>query len=310
MRTLRWQFDIPVGDYTKLFEWAEVTTKGRRRLNNIRRFWLVGQLGKCAARTRGVIQVFYERDWVWQVKSDPNTSILAGFTARWLKIESASTNRFVIRREPWNIARDGPYAAHRTDWKWLWHFRRNRKVGLGRVELLREINKCAWFFMRSVLHWRGCWRREYFTFRGQYAVVKRCKEKATGKEFAAKFVRKRRKGKDCRAEVWHEVEVLNATNYPQQHPQIIKLYDVFETRSEVILILELWVFFFLHRVRVFIHTFIQTRTYCDVVLMFLNPTAHLAEICIGTVSRTIPMNLLRVEAKEKWCFYSDRFSKA
>lgn len=78
-----------------------------------------------------------------------------------------------------------------------------------------------------------------FYFRGQYAVVKRCKEKSSGKEYAAKFVRKRRKGKDCRAEVWHEVEVLNATNTPYQHPQIITLYDVFETRSEIILILEL-----------------------------------------------------------------------
>lgn len=83
--------------------------------------------------------------------------------------------------------------------------------------------------------------------RGQYAVVKRCREKATGKEFAAKFVRKRRKGKDCRAEVWHEVEVLNATNLPHQHPQIITLYDVFETRSEVILILELALGGDLHR---------------------------------------------------------------
>lgn len=83
--------------------------------------------------------------------------------------------------------------------------------------------------------------------RGQYAVVKRCKEKATGKEFAAKFVRKRRKGKDCRAEVWHEVEVLHATNSPHQHPQIITLYDIFETRSEIILILELALGGDLHR---------------------------------------------------------------
>ncbi|XP_073237324.1 serine/threonine-protein kinase 17A-like [Porites lutea] len=83
--------------------------------------------------------------------------------------------------------------------------------------------------------------------RGQYAVVKRCKEKSSGKEYAAKFVRKRRKGKDCRAEVWHEVEVLNATNTPYQHPQIITLYDVFETRSEIILILELALGGDLHR---------------------------------------------------------------
>ena len=86
---------------------------------------------------------------------------------------------------------------------------------------------------------RWCGGKRYFTFRGQYAVVKRCTEKATGKEFAAKFVRKRRKGKDCRTEVWHEVEVLDATNLPHQHPHTITLFDVFETRSEIILILEL-----------------------------------------------------------------------
>ncbi|TNN03656.1 hypothetical protein fugu_000685 [Takifugu bimaculatus] len=35
--------------------------------------------------------------------------------------------------------------------------------------------------------------------RGKFAVVKRCVDKATGKVFAAKFIRKRRRGRDCRA---------------------------------------------------------------------------------------------------------------
>lgn len=81
--------------------------------------------------------------------------------------------------------------------------------------------------------------REVPSFRGQYAVVKRCTEKSTGRQYAAKFVRKRRKGKDCKAEVWHEVEVLRSTNFPVQHSKIIKLYEVFETRNEIVLILEL-----------------------------------------------------------------------
>ncbi len=169
-----------------------------------------------------------------------NTSILAGFTARltwnWKRFDS----QICDKRRALDIAHDGPYATHRIHWKLLWYFRRNWKVACWVVAW----NIYSWFFMRSVLYWRGYWCRKYFTFRGQYAVVKQCREKATGKEFAAKFVRKRRKGKDCRPEVWHEVEVLNATNYPHQHPQIITLYDVFETRSEIILILELWVFFF------------------------------------------------------------------
>lgn len=81
----------------------------------------------------------------------------------------------------------------------------------------------------------------FFLWRGQYAVVRRCIHKETGKEFAAKFVRKRRKGKDCRAEVWHEVEVLRETNFPRQHSKLITLYEIFETRTELILVLELYV---------------------------------------------------------------------
>lgn len=169
------------------------------------------------------------------------------------------------------------------------------------VELLREIYLrffCSAFTTNGV---------NLSLFRGQYAVVKRCREKATGKEFAAKFVRKRRKGKDCRAEVWHEVEVLNATNFPHQHPQIITLYDVFETRSEVILILELWVF--LRRSRILFENFILRIERSVMLTLCVLSTAHSAGIYIGTASLTIATNLLRVEAKEKWCFYSDRFSK-
>ena len=134
-------------------------------------------------------------------------------------------------------AHHGVHAAYRTDRELLRHLRWNRKV-----KLLSFYVKM--YTVLLFLHWGRIWWRKYFIFRGQYAVVKRCREKASQKEYAAKFVRKRRKGKDCRAEVWHEVEILSATNYPNQHPQIITLYDVFETRSEIILILELWVFRF------------------------------------------------------------------
>ena len=134
-------------------------------------------------------------------------------------------------------AHHGVHAAYRTDRELLRHLRWNRKV-----KLLSFYVKM--YTVLLFLHWGRIWWRKYFIYRGQYAVVKRCREKASQKEYAAKFVRKRRKGKDCRAEVWHEVEILSATNYPNQHPQIITLYDVFETRSEIILILELWVFRF------------------------------------------------------------------
>ena len=46
--------------------------------------------------------------------------------------------------------------------------------------------------------------------RGKFAVVKKCIEKATGKEHAAKFLRKRRKGGDCRMDIINEIAVLES----------------------------------------------------------------------------------------------------
>lgn len=72
----------------ELFEWAEVTIKGRRRMNKIPRFWLVVHFGKCAARTRGVIEVFSERDWVWQVKSNQILLYWPGLQQGYLELKT------------------------------------------------------------------------------------------------------------------------------------------------------------------------------------------------------------------------------
>uniref|UniRef100_A0A8C3HS56 Protein kinase domain-containing protein n=1 Tax=Chrysemys picta bellii TaxID=8478 RepID=A0A8C3HS56_CHRPI len=50
--------------------------------------------------------------------------------------------------------------------------------------------------------------------RGKFAVVKKCLEKATGREFAAKFLRKRRKGEDCRLDIINEIAVLELAALP------------------------------------------------------------------------------------------------
>ncbi|KAF4086713.1 hypothetical protein AMELA_G00087490 [Ameiurus melas] len=71
--------------------------------------------------------------------------------------------------------------------------------------------------------------------RGKFAVVKKCVDKATGKEFAAKFVRKRRRGRDCRAEVIHELAVLEAARC---NPRIINLHAAYENEHDIILLLE------------------------------------------------------------------------
>ncbi|KAM9456815.1 serine/threonine kinase 17a like [Clarias gariepinus] len=71
--------------------------------------------------------------------------------------------------------------------------------------------------------------------RGKFAVVKKCVEKATGNEYAAKFLRKRRKGEDCRADILNEIAVLEAA---KANPYIVGLHEVYETSSEIILVLE------------------------------------------------------------------------
>ncbi|XP_068131902.1 death-associated protein kinase 2 isoform X3 [Hyperolius riggenbachi] len=74
---------------------------------------------------------------------------------------------------------------------------------------------------------------------GQFAIVKRCREKKTGIEYAAKFIKKRqsrasRRGV-TREEIEREVSILRDT----QHPNIITLQDVYENKTDVVLILEL-----------------------------------------------------------------------
>lgn len=71
--------------------------------------------------------------------------------------------------------------------------------------------------------------------RGKFAVVKKCVEKATGKEFAAKFLRKRRRGRDCRAEIVHEMAVLEAA---RNNPRVVNLHAAFETDHDIVLLLE------------------------------------------------------------------------
>ncbi|TSM52288.1 Death-associated protein kinase 3 [Bagarius yarrelli] len=74
---------------------------------------------------------------------------------------------------------------------------------------------------------------------GQFAIVKRCKEKSTGSEYAAKFIKKRQNKASRRGvrreEIEREVNILQHL----QHPNIISLHDIYENRTDVVLILEL-----------------------------------------------------------------------
>lgn len=76
----------------------------------------------------------------------------------------------------------------------------------------------------------------FVSYRGKYATVRRCRDKRSGKQYAAKFLRKRRRNADLRPEILHEVAVLEACTY---NSRIVNLYKVFETSNEMILLLEL-----------------------------------------------------------------------
>ncbi|XP_058019401.1 death-associated protein kinase 3 [Ahaetulla prasina] len=74
---------------------------------------------------------------------------------------------------------------------------------------------------------------------GQFAIVRKCREKKTGLEYAAKFIKKRRLSSSrrgvSREEIQREVNILREI----QHPNIITLHDIFENKTDVVLILEL-----------------------------------------------------------------------
>lgn len=80
-----------------------------------------------------------------------------------------------------------------------------------------------------------------FVCSGQFAIVKRCIEKSTDNKYAAKFIKKRLSGASRRGvkreEIAREVDILQQL----QHPNIVALHDVYENRTDVVLILELWV---------------------------------------------------------------------
>lgn len=74
---------------------------------------------------------------------------------------------------------------------------------------------------------------------GQFAVVRRCRHKETAVEYAAKIIRKRRLAASRRGapleDIQREVDILSEVN----HECIVRLYEVYETKQDVTLILEL-----------------------------------------------------------------------
>lgn len=72
--------------------------------------------------------------------------------------------------------------------------------------------------------------------RGKFAVVKECRHKKNDRWFAAKKIRKTRKGVDCRSDALQEADMLKVT---LSHPHFVDLIEVYESRHEMIIVTEL-----------------------------------------------------------------------
>ncbi|KAG8231090.1 hypothetical protein J437_LFUL011058 [Ladona fulva] len=68
-----------------------------------------------------------------------------------------------------------------------------------------------------------------------FTNIRKCRSKLTGKEYAAKFSQRNRCGTDCTADIYHEVALLSIV---ASCSRVVSLCDVFETRQEIILVLE------------------------------------------------------------------------
>ncbi|NXN45062.1 DAPK2 kinase, partial [Rhinoptilus africanus] len=74
---------------------------------------------------------------------------------------------------------------------------------------------------------------------GHFGVVRRCRERSTGTFYAAKCLKTRRcrgsrRGLE-RAQVEREVAILRQLH----HPNIMRLHDLFASRAQMVLVLEL-----------------------------------------------------------------------
>ncbi|KAI5710389.1 serine/threonine-protein kinase 17A-like [Diaphorina citri] len=72
--------------------------------------------------------------------------------------------------------------------------------------------------------------------RGKFASVRKCTHKITKVEYAAKFIRKRRRSMDQMQDILHEAAVLYLA---QKSERIVGLHEIYETPHEMVLVLEM-----------------------------------------------------------------------
>jgi len=70
-------------------------------------------------------------------------------------------------------------------------------------------------------------------YRGKFGEVKKCREKSTKHLLAAKFILIHKE--QDRVEAFNEIEIMKAL----QHPRLLQLYDAFESKTDICLVMEL-----------------------------------------------------------------------
>ncbi|XP_055900406.1 myosin light chain kinase 3-like isoform X2 [Biomphalaria glabrata] len=94
------------------------------------------------------------------------------------------------------------------------------------------------FERRDVMVKKDKWVTDLYTVdsilgKGKFGEVKRCRERRTGRQLAAKFIEVN--GPQDRLDVLNEVEIMKHL----QHPRLLQLYDAFENRENFCLVMEL-----------------------------------------------------------------------
>jgi len=111
-----------------------------------------------------------------------------------------------------------------------------------------------------------------FLGRGKFGEVKKCREKSTEHLLAAKFIQISKE--QDRLEAHNEIEIMKAL----QHPRLLQLYDAFETKTSICLVMELISGGELFE-RVIDDDFILTERLCELYMMQICEGVHFMHSC-------------------------------
>jgi len=111
-----------------------------------------------------------------------------------------------------------------------------------------------------------------FLGRGKFGEVKKCREKSTKHLLAAKFIQIHKE--QDRIEACNEIEIMKAL----QHPRLLQLYDAFDTKNDICLIMELITGGELFE-RVIDDDFILTERLCELYMMQICEGVHFMHSC-------------------------------